>query len=112
MKKYFRMLALSVILMLAMCVTASATPTPHVMVNGVLVEFPDAVPQNIDGRVYIPMRAVFNLLGFADSNITWDGPTRTATAVKDGLTIKLTEGKKEVSVTQNGVTTVLENLRR
>ena len=65
-------------------------------------------PQIVDGRTFIPLRAVFNVLGFADDNITWDGETRTATAVKDDLTITLTEGENTVTVTRGEETETQE----
>src|SRR5699024_3368721 len=51
---------------------------------------------------------VFNVLGFADDNITWDGETRTATAVRDDLTVTLTEGENTVAVTRGEETETLE----
>ena len=109
MKKLMRVFMLSCVLVLALGVSAMATDAPpSVMVNGEVVDFPDAVPQIVDGRTYIPLRAVFNVLGFADDAITWDGATRTATAVKDDLTVAITEGVKSVTVTEAGDTKTIE----
>ena len=105
MKKFMRAVLLGCVLALALGVSAMAADAPpSVMVNGEVVDFPDAVPQIVEGRTYIPLRAVFNVLGFADDAITWDGATRTATAVKDGLTVAITEGVKSVTVTRGGET--------
>ena len=116
MKQWIRFLAITAALVLTLCVTAMAADTastagdvpPSVMVNGEVVDFPDAAPQIVDGRTFIPLRAVFNVLGFADDNITWDGETRTATAVKDDLTITLTEGENTVTVTRGEETETQE----
>ena len=116
MKQWIRFLAITAALVLTLCVTAMAADTastagdvpPSVMVNGEVVDFPDAAPQIVDGRTFIPLRAVFNVLGFADDNITWDGETRTATAVKEDLTITLTEGENTVTVTRGEETETQE----
>ena len=113
MKKLLRLLALTAALVLSLCVTAMAEDTaaadaPAVLVNGQAVEFTDAVPQIVDGRTYIPLRSTFTALGFADADITWDGETRTATAVKGDLTITLTEGENTVTVTKDGESETLE----
>ena len=116
MKRWTRFLAITAALVLSLCVTAMAADTgeaasdaaPSVMVNGEIVAFPDAAPQIVDGRTFIPLRATFTALGFADEDITWDGETRTATAVKEGLTITLTEGENTVTVTKDGESETLE----
>ena len=112
MKKLLRLLALSAVVALSLCVTAMAAEAdadaPAVLVNGQAVEFADAVPQIVDGRTYIPLRATFTALGFADEDITWDAEKRTATAVKEGLTITLTEGEKAVTVTKDGESETME----
>ena len=110
MKKLLRLLALTAVVALSLCATALAADpdAPAVLVNGQAVEFADAAPQIVEGRTYIPLRATFNALGFADEDITWDAETRTATAVKDGLTITLTEGEKAVTVTRDGESETLE----
>ena len=108
MKKLLRLLALSAVVALSLCVTAmadeaapaDASAPPAVMVNGEVVDFPDAAPQIVEGRTFIPLRATFTALGFADEDITWDAEKRTATAVKGDLTVTLTEGEKAVTVTK------------
>ena len=98
MKQWIRFLAITAALVLTLCVTAMAedaayvdeTAPPDIMINGEVVDFATVAPQIVDGRTFVPLRAIFNVLGFADNDITWDGETRTATAVKDDLTITLT----------------------
>jgi len=52
-----------------------------VTINGTTVGFPDAGPTIIDGRTLVPVRAVFEALGF---DVQWNGDTQTATISKDG----------------------------
>ena len=80
-------------------------------IDGEEVTFPDQQPYVRANKLYIPMRAVFEKLGF---DISWDGETQTATAVKDDLTIQMPVGQS--TTTANGTsmttgTTRLENDR-
>ena len=77
----------------------------HVLVNGQYVTFPDAVPRLKDGRSYLPFVAVFGQLGFAEEDMTWDASTATVTAVKEGVTIRLTEGSTVITVDRDGEVT-------
>jgi len=47
----------------------------YVLVNGQYVTFTDAMPQIQDGRSCLPFAAVFQQLGFAQEDMTWDGPS-------------------------------------
>ena len=83
----------------------------YVMVNGEYVTFPDAVPQIREDRSCLPFAAVFEQLGFAQEDMTWDAQTQTVTALKPDvsyspsnggepqrgdLTVQLTIGSKEI----------------
>lgn len=59
-----------------------------VMLNGSYMEFEDTEPVMLNDRVLVPFRAIFEALG---ADITWDGETATATAVKGSNTVKITE---------------------
>ncbi|RKD32245.1 leucine-rich repeat domain-containing protein [Thermohalobacter berrensis] len=61
-----------------------------VVVNGELIEF-DVQPTMVNGRVLVPIRAIFEKLGL---EVGWDAKTQTAIGTKDGITIKLPIGKK------------------
>ena len=54
----------------------------YVLVNGEYVTFPDAVPQIREDRSCLPFAAVFEQLGFAQEDMTWDAAARTVTAVR------------------------------
>lgn len=72
----------------------------NVVADGTLVSFPDAQPVLENDRTFVPVRAISNIFGIADENITYaDG---VVTIVDGAKTITLTEGVMEVSVTENG----------
>lgn len=123
MKKFLRTLLCGAVLALTMSTAAFAAendlliaPNPnamparqgdfYVMINGEYVTFPDAVPQGRDNRSFLPMAATFSQLGFAEKDMTWntDG---VITATKGDLTISMTIGKKEITLTKAGETTVI-----
>lgn len=108
MKKLFRATLCAALLALAVSVPAFAAEQEppvrqgdfYVLVNGAYVTFPDAVPQIRDDRSCLPFVAVFDQLGFAEQDMTWDGAAGTVTAKKGDLTVVLTIGKNEISITQ------------
>lgn len=46
----------------------------------------DQQPIILEGRTLVPLRAIFEKLG---AEVTWDDPTKTATAIKGDITIKI-----------------------
>ena len=108
MKKLLRGLVCGAVLSLFLCTAAFAAGNGiRIELNGENVVFQDAAPQIVNDRTYLPFRAVFVALGFADENITFHGESRTVEAVSDGLTVSMVIGEKKVTVVKNGVTTVL-----
>lgn len=71
---------------------------PKVIVNGKRVDF-DVQPQIINGRVMVPLRAIFETLG---AEVSWDNATSTVTATKDNVTVQMTIGA--YSFIKNGET--------
>jgi len=64
-----------------------------VTIDGTAVVFPDASPQIVDGRTLVPLRAVFEAIGF---DVGWDENSRTAILwlsgyVEEGVTAVVTE---------------------
>lgn len=57
----------------------------------------DVAPVVENGRVLVPMRAIFEALGAA---VDWDNDSRTATAVRDNIAISITID--EAAMTKNG----------
>jgi alpha-tubulin suppressor-like RCC1 family protein len=60
-----------------------------VTINGVRVNFPDTQPVTVNGHILVPVRAVFEALGF---EVAWDGTNRTATITRDNDIIRMTLG--------------------
>jgi len=81
-------------------------PTPHkphgigVKINGKDQHF-DTAPQNVNGTVIVPMRAIFELLG---ATIKWDDATQTVTATKGNTTVTLKVGATTATVNGTSVT--------
>lgn len=105
MKKINRILttalALCMALGLAPVASAAATTTtvgktPEVRVNGYLVDFPDEKPYiDANKRTLIPVRFVAEQLG---ATVTWDSTLRAAVISKDGTTMTIPIGSKDMSV--------------
>ncbi|WNS45891.1 CotH kinase family protein [Paenibacillus sp. MMS20-IR301] len=72
-----------------------------VMLNGTAVNFQDQQPVNKDGRVLVPVSAIFSALG---AEVTWDQTTRKITAVKGSTTITMTIGSKTAYINGQALT--------
>lgn len=73
-----------------------------VTVDGAAVNF-DVEPVNVDGRVMVPVAAIFNAMGCDD--ITWDSDTQEIIAIfPDKTTVKLTVGETTAYVGDKQVT--------
>ena len=128
MKKYLRLLLCTGVTAALLTLPALAADNDtlpaqqgdfYVMVNGEYVTFPDAVPQIRENRSCLPFVAVFEQLGFAEEDMTWDGATGTVTAVKPDvsytafqgntkqgdLTVELTIGSNDITYWYEGNTT-------
>ena len=66
-----------------------------VNLNGETVEFIGQEPVITEGRTLIPLRGVFEKLGY---EISWDNNTKTAEFAKEGTIVKVTAGSGEFSV--------------
>lgn len=71
-------------------------------IDGVPVKT-DSAPVNINGRILVPMRAMFEAMG---ATVQWNPATQTATATKDGTTIQMTIGSTTAYV--NGTPKTLD----
>lgn len=61
-----------------------------VMVDGAKLET-DVEPFIENGRTLVPMRAIFEAI---DASVNWDDATKTATALKDTTTVKITKDQQ------------------
>lgn len=96
-------LVLSVILVAGLlCTGVSAADDRPVRVelDGKAVAFPDAEPTIVDGRTYVPFRAVFEALG---AEVGFDAKTRTVSAERNGTTIRIGIGSHLIEVTNGAI---------
>lgn len=107
-----RLLSLLIVAVMigALSLTAIATgttslPAISVQVGDKMVSFQDATPEILNGRTFVPVRAIVEALG---ATVSYDSATSTATAVKGDTTVTLVSGEKLISVTKNGSTQSLE----
>lgn len=78
-----------------------AATAPQVQLNGQTVQFKDAAPQNVDGRVMVPFTAMLEALG---AKVNYDKPTQTVTAVNGDTTLEFQIGKPDLKLTTGGKT--------
>lgn len=78
MKKLIALLISGVIML--PCVNAFANDVIEVYIDGEKLEC-DVNPKNIDERVLVPMRAIFEAFG---ANVSWDNNGRTVWAERNG----------------------------
>jgi len=71
------------------CGVALAQDEITVMIDGVRIDFEDAQPTVVDGRTLVPVRGVFESMGFV---VDWDQSTFTATLRSQHSTVAITEG--------------------
>lgn len=77
MKKIFAMFLASIILITTTIIPALADENIKVLLDGKEISF-DVPPQIINDRTMVPMRAIFEALGY---NVEWDGNDQSITAI-------------------------------
>lgn len=87
-------------LMLLSCVNVSAENFITVELNANKIEF-DTQPVNINGRVLVPARTIFEAIG---ATVLWDAPTRTVTSKHNGRTVIVTIDSKTMLVNGEKIT--------
>ncbi len=75
-----------------------------VRVNGKYIDF-DQVPEIINGRTMVPVRAIFESIGIT---VGWDAPTRTVSASRGTTSITMVIDTNKINKTENGVESVIE----
>lgn len=83
------------------CAIAFGT-TPDIVIDGKTVFF-DVRPQIEEGRLLVPLRGIFEMLG---AEVVYEAPTRTIRATRDGDEIVLQIGSSIATI--NGSTVMLE----
>ncbi|MBS6366350.1 MAG: copper amine oxidase N-terminal domain-containing protein [Clostridiales bacterium] len=71
----------------------------NVMMNGACLAFDGVRPENRNGRVMIPMRAICEALG---AEVAYDQAARTATITKDGKTVTHVIGTDTMTIQKDG----------
>ena len=102
MKKIRKVLCLllTVLLMVSAITPVMASDTIKVKVGGELIKF-DVLPQIINDRTMVPLRAIFEALG---ATVNWNGETQTVTSTKGDTTISLTINNPTMYVNGESVT--------
>jgi len=78
-------LVVSLLFTIFIFVIQTEAVVPSILVNGQVLQC-DTPPMVKDGSTFVPMRTIFEALG---SQVKWDGPTRTVTAVKENTALEL-----------------------
>lgn len=101
-RKITRVLAIVLALttLLATGAMAADDNAIRVRVNGEIVAFPDQEPIiDTNGRTLVPVRFATEALG---AKVTWNDKTCTATISKNGISVDVAIGRKDITVTKNG----------
>ncbi len=83
---------LSIAMAALMMSTSVLAADVNVVVNSKPIDSKGVI---IDGRTMMPVRGVFEELGF---DVSWDNDTKTATLTKSIVTVKMTNGEKGFTV--------------
>ena len=89
-----RKLFLTAVAAAAMC-GAVYVQDINVSLNGNIVSFPNQKPVVVEGRTLIPLRGVFDNMGYS---IDWNGETKTVTLAKGSDTITISIGQASYSL--------------
>ena len=99
------LLALTVMLTGTALAAEPAQKGIGVQLNGESLTFTDAVPEITGDRTFVPFRAVLEAMG---AKVDYDPQTRTVSAQRDGVTVTMVPGRKELNVTEDGQTRAVE----
>lgn len=88
---------------LSLCQASPARAEIQVDVNNRQVQFGNVAPSRIDGRVFIPLRAVVEALG---ADVRWEAATQTVFGSRGGREFELPIGSRSAQV--NGRTLALD----
>lgn len=80
-------------------------PELAVQLNGTDMKFADAEPVIVNGRVYVPFRAIFEGL---KAEVAYDAATSKITVKKNGTEAVFEVGKKSMTITKDGESKTVE----
>ena len=95
-KKIIVLIVFAIVISIA-GVSASAAREISVDINGISVQFADQPPILVDGRVLVPLRAVFEHEQIG-AEVRWNQDTRTATVIGKDTSVALQVGNPRMSV--------------
>ncbi|NCB62970.1 MAG: copper amine oxidase N-terminal domain-containing protein [Clostridia bacterium] len=108
MKKRILSLIMALVMALSLSLPAMAAETANkgisVQLDGENIAFTDAAPVLVEGRTYLPARAVFEAMG---AELVYDAPTQTVTATRDGMKLTMVVGDVNAAIEANGVSVPL-----
>ncbi len=86
--------------------SGSLSPSSEILVrlNDEYIDF-DQPPVIVNDRTLVPLRAIFEAMG---ADVNWDAKTRTVTASRNNITIKMTVDTNIIRRTNSGITTDIE----
>ena len=92
-----------VIFVLSFVVNAKLGNEVAVTLNGEAIDFADQAPAIVEGRVLVPLRAIFEALG---ASVEWEQKTKTVTSTKNSTTVVMTVGDN--TIYRNGEKVLLD----
>lgn len=95
-----KLFAISVLMSVIASTSAFADSDINVSLNGSMIEFTDQKPIIQDGRTLVPLRGVFDAMGY---EIKWLEDSKTAALVKNGVSIIIKIGSNEIKANGNSV---------
>jgi len=103
MRKILKVAVFTLLAAIVVSMPVSANDNIRVTIDGQHVGFDNQHPQIIDGRTLVPVRGVFEQLGF---EVQWQGALQQATLASDDYTVVLIIGS--ANFTTNGVRHTLD----
>ena len=100
MKKYFIVLLIFIFSVTGVCVNAAGESKIDVVYHGNAIEF-DAEPYYKNGRIMVPVRAIFEAMG---AKVDWDEETQTAIATMGETTVSMKCGSSNYTINGIGYT--------
>jgi hypothetical protein len=104
-----RLLSILLVMVLSFTLSLGAFAAPSsdikVQIGEKTISFTDQEPVIINGRTFLPVRAVFEALG---AEVTYHPETKTAQAVRGNTSVQLASGSDTMTVTRGGATQTIK----
>lgn len=83
----------------------TSAPGIAVQMDGQQLSFTDAAPEIVNGRTFLPFRAVFEAMG---AEVDYDNQTHTVSAKREGVELSMVPGQTALTIVENGQTRTQE----